>query len=98
MSNLKGGRGHTAPYQQTHMRIPLPLKSQVARLVEQFRLQAVDDYEVSSDAVDYRAATKAVNEFIEEQELGAKMQEPRRFRDVKKLSDFLLWLQRKEQK
>lgn len=98
MGKLKGGRGNTAPYQQTHMRIPLPLKSQVARLVEEFRAQAVGDYEVRSDAVDYRAATKAVNEFIEEYELSAKIQEPRRFRDVKKLSEFLSWLQQKEQK
>ena len=98
MSKLKGGRGHTAPYQQTHMRIPLPLKPQVARLVEEFRLQAMGDYEVRSDAVDYRAAAKAVNEFIEEQGLEAKIHEPRRFRDVKKLSDLLLWLQQKEQK
>lgn len=95
MSKLKGGRGKTAPYQQTHMRVPLPLKPQVTRLVEEFRLQAVDDYEVRSDAVDYEVAIKLVNEFIDKHELRAKIQEPKRFRDVKKLSEFVNWLGQK---
>jgi hypothetical protein len=33
----KGGRGHKAPYQTTHARIPVDLKAQVDSMVEQYR-------------------------------------------------------------
>jgi hypothetical protein len=32
-----GGRGKKAPYQTVQMRIPLPIKSEVEKLVEQYR-------------------------------------------------------------
>lgn len=32
-----GGRGKKAPYETTHVRIPIDLKSQVEKLVEKFR-------------------------------------------------------------
>lgn len=37
MTKLIGGRGRKAPYETTHVRIPVDLKPQVELLVEQFR-------------------------------------------------------------
>lgn len=38
MSINKGGRGHKAPYESTHVRVPLPIKDQVLELIEQYRV------------------------------------------------------------
>jgi hypothetical protein len=32
-----GGRGHKAPYETTHMRIPVPVKEKVEQIIEEFR-------------------------------------------------------------
>lgn len=32
-----GGRGNKAPYETTHIRVPVPIKSEVERLIERFR-------------------------------------------------------------
>jgi FtsZ-binding cell division protein ZapB len=37
MINLKGGRGHTAPYQTCMVRVPVPVKNQVEELTEKYR-------------------------------------------------------------
>jgi hypothetical protein len=37
----KGGRGKIAPYQTTTVRIPLPLKPDIDRLVEDYRLSVL---------------------------------------------------------
>ncbi len=37
MSAFKGGRGHPAPYETTHVRVPLPIKFLVDRLIENYR-------------------------------------------------------------
>ncbi len=37
----KGGRGKIAPYQTTTIRIPLPLKPDIERLVEDYRLSVL---------------------------------------------------------
>jgi hypothetical protein len=34
-----GGRGIKAPYKTTHVRVPIPVKHEVERLIEQFRNQ-----------------------------------------------------------
>ncbi len=36
MNKPKGGRGKTAPYETTHVRVPLPIKDQVTALIEQW--------------------------------------------------------------
>ena len=38
MDKPKGGRGKKAPYETTHMRVPLPLKAQIEKLIEDYRL------------------------------------------------------------
>ena len=41
MSKPKGGRGKRAPYQTTHIRVPLALKPAVERAIAEFRELAV---------------------------------------------------------
>lgn len=42
MATPKGGRGHKAPYETTHVRIPVPIKGKVETLIEEFRLEVID--------------------------------------------------------
>lgn len=46
MNKPVGGRGKVAPYQTTHIRVPLPIKDRVQELIENYR-QSLDG-EVSS--------------------------------------------------
>lgn len=43
MSKPVGGRGKKAPYETTHVRVPLPVKDRVEELVEQFKSGSLDD-------------------------------------------------------
>lgn len=42
------GRGNRAPYKQTHMRIPLPIKTQVEALVAEYRQSVLNDAGIST--------------------------------------------------
>jgi hypothetical protein len=42
MTKPMGGRGKKAPYETTHMRVPLPLKNQIEQLIEDYRLSILD--------------------------------------------------------
>ena len=51
MSKPKGGRGKIAPYKTTHMRVPVPLKKRVSKLIEEYRdglSQTDDEHQYSS--------------------------------------------------
>jgi hypothetical protein len=37
MIRLEGGRGHVAPYETTHVRIPKPLKEPITLLIEDYK-------------------------------------------------------------
>jgi hypothetical protein len=37
MEKPVGGRGKKAPYQTTHIRVPLPVKDKVEKLIEEYR-------------------------------------------------------------
>lgn len=37
MDKPKGGRGIRAPYESTHVRVPVPIKDRVEELIEQYR-------------------------------------------------------------
>jgi len=37
MSKPVGGRGNKAPYETTHVRVPVPIKPEIERLIEEFR-------------------------------------------------------------
>ncbi len=36
-TKLLGGRGKKAPYETTHIRVPVPIKEDVERLIEEYR-------------------------------------------------------------
>lgn len=37
MAVWKGGRGVKAPYESTHVRVPVPIKEEVEKLIEKFK-------------------------------------------------------------
>ena len=37
----KGGRGHTAPYETTHLRVPVPIKDQLQSFIDSYREQVI---------------------------------------------------------
>ena len=43
MTVPKGGRGKKAPYETTQMRVPVPIKDQVSRLIAKFRGEIIND-------------------------------------------------------
>jgi hypothetical protein len=47
-----GGRGKVAPYQTTHLRVPLPLKSKIEALIDDYRAVVVDGQSPSSPYLD----------------------------------------------
>ena len=57
-----GGRGKKAPYETTHLRVPIPIKSEIKKLIENYRLSVVDGLEFSKDNLmpveDAKALTK----------------------------------------
>lgn len=42
------GRGNKIPYKQTHMRIPLPIKTKVEALVAEYRQSVLNDAVIST--------------------------------------------------
>lgn len=42
MNKPKGGRGLKAPYESTHVRIPVPLKPKIDKLVDEYRELILD--------------------------------------------------------
>lgn len=49
MSKPKGGRGHTAPYETTHVRIPVPLKQSIEKMIESYRESLVGGEQATSE-------------------------------------------------
>lgn len=45
MTVWRGGRGVKAPYESTHVRVPVPIKEKVEALVEAYKNGASDDSE-----------------------------------------------------
>lgn len=46
----KGGRGKKAPYESTHVRVPLPIKHEVESLIEKFKNSEVTNEEKNIDS------------------------------------------------
>lgn len=44
-----GGRGKRAPYQTIQMRVPLPIKAEVEKLIEQYRSTVLSEFEIPVD-------------------------------------------------
>jgi hypothetical protein len=43
MSGRAGGRGKKAPYETTHVRVPMPIKTEIERLIRNFHQDSIDD-------------------------------------------------------
>jgi hypothetical protein len=41
----RGGRGIKAPYETTHLRIPLPIKADIEKLIDNYRASVLDGIE-----------------------------------------------------
>lgn len=64
-----GGRGKKAPYETTHMRVPVPLQAEFEQRIAQYRNSVLseDNFVQKSDPnADYELCIKLVNRFIEE--------------------------------
>lgn len=45
MNKPLGGRGKKAPYETTHLRIPVPIKADIEKLIDNYRLSVIDGIE-----------------------------------------------------
>ena len=51
MNKPLGGRGKKAPYETTHLRIPLPIKADIEKLIENYRLSVIDGIETHDNGL-----------------------------------------------
>ena len=51
MNKPLGGRGKKAPYETTHLRIPVPIKADIEKLIENYRLSVIDGIEFQDNGL-----------------------------------------------
>lgn len=51
MNKPKGGRGIKAPYETTHLRIPLPIKAEIEKLIDNYRASVIDGIEPENNGI-----------------------------------------------
>jgi len=51
MNKPLGGRGKKAPYETTHLRIPVPIKIDIEKLIENYRLSVIDGIETHDNGL-----------------------------------------------
>lgn len=44
-----GGRGHRAPYETTHLRVPVPIKAHLEEIIDQYRQSLEDGPPIQKD-------------------------------------------------
>lgn len=49
MNKPRGGRGIKAPYETTHLRIPIPIKPEIEKLIDNYRASVLDGIEPEND-------------------------------------------------
>lgn len=91
MSKLVGGRGKKAPYETTHVRVPVPIKSEVERLIEKFHSEGCSDNDDNSYC-SCVTALNLVNKFLEDTNSLSKVGDTKKYRDYTALKNFRLWL------
>lgn len=65
MPTPKGGRGHKAPYETTHVRIPVPIKGKVETLIEEFRLEVIEGVKpVRDDKITLESAKEKAKKLL----------------------------------
>lgn len=60
----KGGRGAKAPYETTHIRVPLPLKQKIEQICEEYKQKVISGEDVTESE-----DTASIMEFEEALEL-----------------------------
>ena len=51
MNKPLGGRGKKAPYETTHLRIPVPIKADIEKLIDNYRLSVIDGIETHDNSL-----------------------------------------------
>ena len=51
MNKPLGGRGKKAPYETTHLRIPVPIKTDIEKLIDNYRLSVIDGIETHDNGL-----------------------------------------------
>jgi hypothetical protein len=51
MNKPLGGRGKKAPYETTHLRIPVPIKPDIEKLIDSYRLSVIDGIETQDNGL-----------------------------------------------
>jgi hypothetical protein len=68
MVKPKGGRGLKAPYESTHLRVPVPLKDEIERLIEKYRESVLTgiDSDNQPGLCDYEQAVEYANSILKQ--------------------------------
>lgn len=68
MNKPKGGRGRKAPYEQTHIRVPIPIKGLVQSIIDDYRAKALgEELKTDKDGIEsgnIQVAIDLVERFI----------------------------------
>lgn len=93
-----GGRGKRAPYDTTQVRVPIPIKSAVEKLIAVYResvlLDEADDRDVeatTNDLTEFLTALKLVDRYVKEIQQTEHLYDPKR-RNNYNLARFRDWL------
>lgn len=76
MNKPLGGRGKKAPYETAQVRVPVPIKSEVEKLIESYRnsiLNAEAEAKIDSSETDIEQCLKLVDRFISESNQADKL-------------------------
>ena len=95
MVKAKGGRGQKLPYEQTHVRVPLPIKDQIQKLIDNYRASALggetNEDQSKPNPSEVNAALKLLQQFIDDVGIDqVSFEKPTR--DNKNLKRFQQWL------
>ncbi|NJN32782.1 MAG: hypothetical protein HC824_22000 [Synechococcales cyanobacterium RM1_1_8] len=100
MVQPKGGRGKTVPYEQKHVRVPIPVLDSVKSIVDRYRASVLagDEFEESNkpSCEDIDLCIKLVNKFCEEESI-SKESFSKPTRNNQNLKRFVEWLEQKKE-
>lgn len=63
MAVNKGGRGLKAPYETTHVRVPVPIKDKVQQLIDDYKNNQISDVK---ETLDFEAAVSLARDVLKD--------------------------------
>lgn len=72
MNKPTGGRGKKAPYESTHLRVPVPIKGRLQEIIDDYRNSWIDDNHQQLSIFDELERLKAENESLKNQSQSIK--------------------------